>query len=81
MINKSKLALITAVGITAVGLAIASPAFAQPVRSEHHRHIYNYVPNQQIAPGPGAASNPLDDPSMTGGGSAGYNACGGHPRC
>lgn len=85
MINKSKLALIAAVTLA----GIASPVIAQAATTVAHRHHYvhrsasNYRPvagyraNASVAP----AVDPADDPAMTGGGTAGYNACAGHARC
>lgn len=76
MINTSKLAFVAAMALT----TIASPALAHTtVYRHHHRHrrVYNYRPDPRPAP----ALDPVDDPAMTGGGSAGYNACAGHPRC
>ena len=54
----------------------------------HHRNLngngglYNYTGKGD--PNAGAAQpsdNPVDNPSLTGGGSIGYNKCGGHPAC
>jgi hypothetical protein len=85
MINKSKLAFIAAAALA----SIASPVLAQAATTAAHRHhythrsVYNnrtdagYRAHAGVAP----AANPVDDPSMTGGGNAGYNACAGHPRC
>jgi hypothetical protein len=55
----------------------------------HHRNwngdggLYNYTGNKGD-PDAGAtqpSDNPVDNPSLTGGGSMGYNKCGGHPAC
>lgn len=85
MINKSKLALIAAVTLA----SIASPVFAEAATTTAHRHHYvhrsvsNYRPDAgyrshaSVAP----SIDPADDPAMTGGGTAGYNACAGHARC
>jgi hypothetical protein len=85
IINKSKLAVIAAVAAASIAL----PVFAQAATTtaHRHRHAHRTVANQPAAPGyranaavaPGA--DPVDDPSMTGGGNPGYNACAGHPRC
>jgi hypothetical protein len=87
MINKSKLALIAAVTLA----SIASPVFAQTAATTAHRHHYAHrsVSNNRAEPGyranasvaPSSSVNPVDDPALTGGGSAGYNECAGHPRC
>jgi hypothetical protein len=88
MANKLKLA-----GVAAIALAIASPAFAQTAATTAHRHhysqrqIYNsransgYRANASVAPPAGSTVKPVDDPALTGGGSAGYNVCAGHPAC
>ena len=85
MINKSKLALIAAVALA----SIASPLFAQAATTAAHRHHYVHRPvsngradvgyrsHASVAP----SVDPADDPAMTGGGTAGYNACAGHARC
>ena len=76
MFNTSKLVLATAVALTSIG----SPVFAHATvhRQRYgHRRVYNYRPDPRPAP----VANPVDDPAMTGGGSEGYNACAGHPRC
>jgi hypothetical protein len=85
MINKSKIAVIAAVTLA----SIASPIFAQAATTVAHRNHYvhrpvlNYQPeagyraNARVAP----SSDPVNDPGMTGGGSAGYNVCAGHPAC
>lgn len=76
MINTSKFVFIAAVALT----SIASPAFAHTTVHRHgnrYRQIYNYRPD----PRPARTADPVDDPAMTGGGSVGYNACAGHPRC
>jgi hypothetical protein len=76
MINTSKLAFAAAVALT----SIASPAFAHTTVYRHH-HRYRQVHNYRPDPRPAQTIDPVDDPAMTGGGSAGYNACAGHPRC
>jgi hypothetical protein len=85
MTNKSKFAFVAAVALA----SIAAPLFAHATTVTHHRHHYvrrpvanaqadaGYRANARIAP----AVDPVDDPSMTGGGTPGYNACAGHPRC
>jgi hypothetical protein len=77
MINTSKLAFAAVVALT----SIASPAFAHTIVHRHHHHRYRRVYNYQPDPRPTPVIDPVDDPAMTGGGSAGYNACAGHPRC
>jgi hypothetical protein len=77
MITKTKLALIAAIGLASV----ATPAFAYTVHHHHyyaHRYNAGYRANANVDSG--AAIN-SDDPSLTGGGSLGYNKCGGHPAC
>jgi hypothetical protein len=76
MINTSRLALAAAIALT----SIASPAFAHTT-VHRHRHRYRRVYNYRPDPRPAPRLDPVDDPAMTGGGSAGYNACAGHPRC
>jgi hypothetical protein len=76
MINTSKLAL-----VAAIALANIAPAFAHTIHRHHHvRHYYSadagYHANASVAPAVDS-----DDPSLTGGGSLGFNKCGGHPAC
>lgn len=80
-INTSKLAVTAAVALATIG----SPAFAA---HRHHHYVSNRPVYTDYARNPGAhaqdalpASNPTDDPALTGGGSLGYNKCGGHPAC
>jgi hypothetical protein len=79
MINTSKLALVAAVALA----SIAPPALAHTVHRHHyaHRHVYSadagYQANASVKP----AAVDSDDPSLTGGGSLGFNKCGGHPAC
>jgi hypothetical protein len=89
MSNKLKFACVAALALASV----ASPAFAQAATTTAHRHHSMHRPVHSsransgygaygsIAPAAGPAVNPTDDPTMTGGGSAGYNVCAGHPRC
>jgi hypothetical protein len=89
MTNKSKLACAAAFALA----SIASPLFAQAATTTAHRHHYVHRPvyssrtaagyraNAAIRPSAGPAANPVNDPAMTGGGSAGYNVCAGHPAC
>jgi hypothetical protein len=86
VVNKSRLALITALALASV----ASPALSRTATTVHHRRIqvpdrspiYNYVPDQPVYNYiPPAKVDPSDDPALTGGGSPGYNACTGHARC
>lgn len=89
MTNKSKLACVAALALASV----ASPVLAQAATTTTHRHhhahrpLYNARVNSgyraygSISPAADPSVNPVDDPAMTGGGSAGYNVCAGHPRC
>lgn len=85
MINKSKLAVIAAVAAASMALPVVAQAATTTVHRHHHVHrtVANqpasagYRANAAVAP----AVDPVDDPSMTGGGTPGYNACAGHPRC
>jgi hypothetical protein len=87
MINKSKLAFVAAVATASIAL----PVFAQAATTTAHRHHYAHhrlAHNNDYSRGaraygsiPGPSSNPADDPSMTGGGNMGFNACAGHARC
>jgi hypothetical protein len=87
MINKSKLAFVAVVATVSMAL----PAFAQAATTTAYRHHYAHnrrAHNNDSSLGaraygsiPGSSSNPADDPSMTGGGNMGFNACAGHARC
>jgi hypothetical protein len=85
MIKKSKLAVIAAVAAASIALPVLAQAATTP--AHRHHHVRRTVANQPATPGYRAnaavapATNPVDDPAMTGGGSAGYNECAGHPRC
>jgi hypothetical protein len=86
IINKSKLAVIAAVAAASIALPVLAQA-ATTTAHRHRHHAHRTVATQPAAPGYRANAavapsvNPVDDPSMTGGGTAGYNACAGHPRC
>jgi hypothetical protein len=79
MNSKSKLAAVALVA--AVG--VAAPAFA---RTALHRHTHNVAPDRPgygsyaYAPDPGVASSsdPVNNPTTSGGGSMGYNKYMGH---
>jgi hypothetical protein len=86
MINKSKLTFVAAIALASMAL----PAFAQTATTAayQHRYAHNRSVRNDYSRGenayarvPAPSSNPVDDPAMTGGGSMGYNACAGHPRC
>jgi hypothetical protein len=76
MINTSKLAIVAAVALA----SIAPPAFAHTHHRHHARHFYSadagYRANASVKPAVDS-----DDPALTGGGSMGFNKCGGHPSC
>jgi hypothetical protein len=84
MINTSKFAVIAAVAAAGIVLPALAQA-ATPTHRHHYKHrtlvgaqaAPGYRANAAIAPG----VDPVDDPAMTGGGTPGYNACAGHPRC
>lgn len=88
MIDKIRFVCVAAVALA----SIASPVLAQAATTTAHRHHYVHRPvsssranagyraNASVAPAAPAA-NPVNDPAMTGGGSAGYNVCAGHPAC
>lgn len=79
MISKSKVTLV------AVALAsVASLAFAGTAMAAHrHHHAPRHVYNADAGYRANAAVTPVnsDDPALTGGGSLGFNKCGGHPAC
>jgi type III secretory pathway component EscS len=89
MANKLKLACVAAVVLATA----ASPVFAQTATTTAHRHHYvqrqvygsradrGYQANASVAPPAGSTVKPVDNPALTGGGSAGYNVCAGHPAC
>jgi len=65
----------TAVAGGSRGLHASVPQHRSNVAPD--RPLYNLAPNAGIV----SPANPIDNPSLTGGGSAGYNECAGHPRC
>jgi hypothetical protein len=83
MISKSKLAFTAALALASIGsLALGQTAASAAHRHHHYvHHVYSadagYRANASVTP---AAVNP-DDPALTGGGSLGFNKCGGHPAC
>lgn len=84
MISKSKLAFTAAVALASIGsLALGQTAATAAHRHHHYAHPHvssvdaGYRANASVTP---AAVN-SDDPSLTGGGSLGFNKCGGHPAC
>lgn len=76
MSNKLKLAIVTAIALASV----PSAAFAQNYRMAPHRPLYNYAAPRSVAPDH-PDPHAVDEPSLTGGGTEGYNECAGHPRC
>lgn len=95
MINTSKLAFMAAAALVSFGSPVFAQTPAATAAHRHHyahRPLYDYggyQPTDRVAPGaenaPGNSvqnsGNPVDQPSLTGGGTAGYNECAGHPRC
>jgi hypothetical protein len=77
MINKSKLAFVAAVAVA----SIAPPAFAHTVHHHHYAHRHVYSPDAGYQANASVKPVNSDDPALTGGGSLGFNACGGHPSC
>jgi hypothetical protein len=82
MIKRSKFTFTAAFALA----TIASPAFAATTRTVPHRRLYNLAPDRRgydvydYAPDQGVAppSDPVNNPSTSGGGSMGYNKYMGH---
>jgi hypothetical protein len=57
--------------------------YAQHRNWNGDRGLYNYTGSKgdPDARATQPSDNPVDNPSLTGGGSMGYNKCGGHPAC
>jgi hypothetical protein len=85
MLIKSKAGVVAAAVLASVASLVLSQTAATAAHRHHytHRHVYNYradtgyQANAAVRP----TVDPVNDPTLTGGGSPGYNVCAGHPTC